>query len=172
MSEAAQTSRRLYQTGQSAFERGDYREAVQSLEKAAALSARGSALGGEIQTWLVTAYEAAGQRAEALTLCRQLVRHPSSEVRKQNKRLLYILEAPILQRRPEWLNEIPDLKSLTEAEPQDRLGTASSKSSQRRPQTFNQPQEPLEVNRRENTGFLWIALAVALGSLIWFGWFA
>ena len=68
-----------YQAGKSAFEGGHYRQSVQHLEKASALVDRNSRLGGEIQIWLVTAYEAAGQRNEALSLCKQLDRHPSIE---------------------------------------------------------------------------------------------
>ena len=60
-----------YQAGKAAFESGDYRTAVQRLEAASALMGRTSRLGGEAQMWLVTAYEAAGQKIEAIALCQQ-----------------------------------------------------------------------------------------------------
>ncbi|MBD2103312.1 tetratricopeptide repeat protein [Leptolyngbya sp. FACHB-261] len=171
MSEAAETSRQLYQEGKNAFERGNYREAVQLLEKAAALSARGSFLGGEIQTWLVTAYDAAGQRAEAIALCRQLVQHPSVDIGRQNKRLLYILEAPNLNRRPEWLTEIPDLNQLQESDPKHRAGTVTMKPEARRPSSLELP-EPGSTSSRDNTGFIWVALIPFLAWLAWLAWLA
>jgi outer membrane protein assembly factor BamD (BamD/ComL family) len=72
-----------YQAGKAAFEGGDYRTAVKHLEAASALMKRTSRLGGEAQMWLVTAYEAAGQQAEAIALCEQLTRHPDPETSKR-----------------------------------------------------------------------------------------
>lgn len=159
-----------YQAGKAAFEGGEYRQAVQHLEKASALSVRNSRKGGEVQIWLVTAYEAAGQKTEALALCQQLKRHPDIETRKQGKRLLYILEAPQLNRRPEWLTEIPDLTVLTDADEKFRHASTAGRGnrSQRQPS----PTEPIDlsqVNTQDNR-FIWVALvatALALGSLVW-----
>ena len=159
-----------YQAGKQAFECGEYRQSVQHLEKASSLVARNSRLGGEVQIWLVTAYEAAGQRPEAIALCNQLIRHPDTETRKQVRRLRYILEAPKLETRPEWLIEIPDLAALAESDPQDRRGTGAPtpKKPQKRSQT--EPIDLSQVNTRDNA-FIWIALiaiALILGGLLWF----
>lgn len=159
-----------YQAGKAAFERGDYRQSVQYLEKATALLARNSRLGGEVQIWLVTAYEAAGQRTEALTLCKQLTRHPDIETSKQSRRLLYILEAPQLTRRPEWLTQIPDLTAAQESRPEFRQGSGVKRQN-RSPKQLLEP-EPIDlsqVNTQDNR-FIWVALiaiSLVLGGLLW-----
>lgn len=101
-----------YRAGKAAFERGQYRQAVEQLTKASSLAGSSSRLGGEIQLWLVTAYEAAGAQTDAIALCRSLSQHPDTQTRKQSKRLLYILEASKLNLRPEWLTQIPDLSQV------------------------------------------------------------
>lgn len=159
-----------YQAGKSAFEGGQYRQSVQHLEKASALVDRNSRLGGEVLLWLVTAYEAADRKKEAIALCKQLDRHPSIETRKQSRRLLYILEAPQLNRRPEWLTQIPDLGAIGDNETKSRLGnpTSSVKSPPpSRPQT--EPVDLGQVNTKDNL-FIWVALIAAvltLGGLLW-----
>ncbi|NEQ28041.1 MAG: hypothetical protein F6K28_55440, partial [Microcoleus sp. SIO2G3] len=94
--ENLQVAQTQYQAGKTAFERGDYRQSVQALEKAVSLVARNTRVGGEMQFWLVTAYQAAEQQQEAIALCEQLTRHPDLQTRQQAKRLLYILKAPRL----------------------------------------------------------------------------
>ena len=169
-SETLEIVRTEYKAGKAAFERGQYRSAVQHLEKASALVARNSRLGGEVQIWLVTAYEAAGRISEAIALCEQLKRHPDSETSKQARRLLYILQAPQLKRSTEWLTQIPDLGALPDNNTQTHLGsgTATSKRSvQQRPQP--EPVDITQVNTRDNS-FIWVALiaiALTLGSLVW-----
>jgi len=157
-----------YQAGIAAFEGGQYRLAVQHLEKASALVARNSRLGGEVQIWLVTAYEAAGQKTEAIALCEQLKRHPDIETSKQARRLLYIMQAPQLQRPTEWLTQIPDLATLADNEAQTRLGSAtantnSSPKPQQRP--VPEPIDPSQVNTRDNY-FIWIALIAIIGLML------
>ncbi len=158
-----------YQAGQAFFERGQYRESVETLTQAKDLGAENSRIGGEIQMWLVTAYEAAGQREEALALCRRLNRHPYAETRKQSKRLLYILEAPKLELRPEWLTQIPDLKEVAERDQNIRIMPRPA-SKPPPPRRAIQPPADLSQVETEN-GFLpWIALgaiALTLGSLFW-----
>jgi len=160
-----------YQAGKDTFERGRYRESVQYLARASALVASNSSLGGEIQIWLVTAYEAAGQSQEAIALCRQLNRHPDPDTRKQSRRLLYILEAPKLNLRPEWLNQIPDLSAVSDRDPRDfRGGTTSTTKSPAYPSTSPEPVDLGSVNTQDNQ-FLWaalIALALIIGGLVWF----
>lgn len=159
----------LYAAGQDAFERGRYREAIQHLAKASALSAKNSGLGGEIQLWLVTAYEAAGQQQDAINLCRQLNHHPDLDSRQQGRRLLYILEAPKLNMRPEWVTQIPDLSSVTDKDSTDLQGRAAATT---RP--AQQPVPPAvdlsQVNTKDNQ-FLWMALiavGLVIGGLAWF----
>ena len=161
-----------YQAGKAAFERGEYRKSVQSLESANALVAPTSRFGGEVQIWLVTAYEAFGQRSEALTLCRELSRHPDLHTRKQGRRLLYILEAPRLTTRPEWLTQIPDLTSLSGSDARDRPTAATispAKPSEKPAFQLEDVVDPERVNVQDNR-FVWVALGVAaivLGGLLW-----
>lgn len=159
-----------YQAGKAAFERGLYRESVQHLEKASALVPRGSRLGGEVQLWLAQAYEAAGLLAQAIALCEQLKRHPDLETSKQGRRLLYILQAPKLQRPAEWLTQIPDLGTLPDNDAQTRLGNAPV-TSKRQGQKQEQPEsiDLAQVNTRDNR-FIWaamIAILLTLGGLAW-----
>lgn len=161
-----------YQAGKAAFERGQYRESVQRLEKASALVSRNSRLGGEMQLWLVTAYEAAGQTNEAIALCEQLKRHPDPETSKQGRRLLYIMQAPQLKRPTEWLTQIPDLGSLSDNDSQTRLGTRNATPSSpklQRPQP--EPIDLSQVNTKDNR-FIWVALTLLGLTLVGLFWFS
>ncbi|NJR51578.1 MAG: hypothetical protein HC780_20300 [Leptolyngbyaceae cyanobacterium CSU_1_3] len=173
-SESLALSQSEYQAGKDAFERGDYRKAVQSLERSLALIEPGSQLGGEVQIWLVTAYEAATLRSEAIALCRQVSRHPDYKIRQQGKRLLYILEAPLLRTRPEWLTEIPDLSKLPDNGSDDNPGVSkfAPVTPRKRPEkprpVIPEPVDLSQVNTQNR--FIWVALAATgliLGSLIW-----
>lgn len=162
-----ETAKTEYQAGKTAFERGQYRESVQHLEKASDLVRSASRLGGEIQIWLVTAYEAAGQGIEAIALCEQLLRHPDSETSKQARRLLYILQAPKLQRPTEWLTQIPDLGTLPDNTSKTRFSSATTSKSPL-PEPLPEP-VVTQVNTRDNR-FIWVALIVMgliLGGLLW-----
>jgi tetratricopeptide (TPR) repeat protein len=168
--ELAQTQ---YQTGKAAFERGQYRQAVESLEQAVKLVARGTALGGEMQIWLVTAYQAAGKQTEAIALCQTLEAHPDLKTRKQSRRLLYILQAPQLKTRPEWLSQIPDLTDLEDST-SDNKGSSRFSSTPAKPARLRSRPEPepvdlSQVNTKDN-GFVWVAfgaIAAILTALIW-----
>lgn len=155
--------------GQSAFERGRYRRAIAHFQTARTLANPIGARGGEIQLWLVNAYIAAGEQAEGLALCRKLVLHPDLETSRQSKRLLYILEAPELELKPEWVTQIPDLADLDGDQTQRY---AQTPKRPRRPKLKLEP-EPLDlsqVNTADNQ-FVWIALVgilLTLGGLIWF----
>lgn len=161
-----------YQAGKAAFERGEYRTAIKRLEAATALIGRNSRLGGEAQLWLVTAYEAAGQKQDAIALCQQLTHHPNPETSKQGKRLLYILQAPQLKRPDEWMTQIPDLGTLVESDPKDRRGSNSAVATRKRQQQDTvEPVDLSQVNTKDNQ-FIWvalIALALTIAGLIWFG---
>jgi outer membrane protein assembly factor BamD (BamD/ComL family) len=58
-----ETARQLYQTAIENFERGNYGIASRQLEQALAMVNPQTKLGGEIQIWLVNAYEASGKIA-------------------------------------------------------------------------------------------------------------
>ena len=162
-----------YQAGKAAFERGDYAISVKRLQIACALIKPNSRLGGEAQMWLVTAYEAAGKKAEAIAHCQQLSRHPHPETRKQGRGLLYILQAPQLQRPDEWMVKIPDLGAITDSEPQYRPSNNSTINSNRDREKLVVP-EPIDltqVNTKDNQ-FIWVALILftfLIGGLIWLG---
>ncbi|MBE9137494.1 tetratricopeptide repeat protein [Nodosilinea sp. LEGE 07088] len=160
-----------YVIGQAAFERGSYREAVERFEEAVQLAKAATPLGGEIQTWLVNAYSAVGRQQDAIALCQILTRHPDLDTRKQGKNLLYILQAPQLQRPTNWMTQIPDLDELS-ADGAKILGTAAysgATKSTPRAKLKEPPIDPSEINRKDN-GFLWVALvgvALVLGGLVW-----
>ncbi len=125
------------------------------MEAASALIAGNSRKGGEVQIWLVTAYEAAQQRTEAIALCKQLARHPDIETRKQSKRLLYIMEAPQLTMRPEWLTEIPDLTALAEGNDKFRQGSTSSNGTgSQKQQKEPEPIDLSQVNYKGQSFYL------------------
>ena len=161
-----------YTTGKAVFERGQYGDAVRHFEAASALVDRGSRFGGEVQMWLVTALDAAGQVQEAIALCKQLVRHPSIDTREQARGLLYILEAPKLTKRPEWLVEIPDLGALGDNQSSLKLGAGVTlKQSQPQPKWgIPEPVDYSQVNARDNS-FIWVGLigfGAAIAGLIFF----
>ncbi|MEA5451559.1 tetratricopeptide repeat protein [Leptolyngbya sp. CCNP1308] len=161
-----------YAQGQAAFERGSYREAVECFEEAVTLAKAATPLGGEIQTWLVNAYSAVGRHQEAVALCQALARHPDLDTRKQGKNLLYILQAPQLQRPTNWMTEIPDLEAIAEGGGK-KLGSSGYGTTTAKPRSRPKPEEPpidpSLINRSDN-GFLWAALvgiALVLGGLLW-----
>jgi tetratricopeptide (TPR) repeat protein len=150
-----------YRAGKTAFERGEYRQAVDYFNAAlAAATNPNTSLGGEVQIWLVTALEAAGNRREAIALCQQLARHPHLDTRQTSKRMLYIMQAPELTRKAEWLSEIPDLSQLDDREtsvaPKANSPNSSSKN-QRSPAEEYADFDLSQVNTKDN-GFVWLAL--------------
>jgi hypothetical protein len=156
-----------YQSGQIAFERGEYRQAVKYLLAAVAQTQPNSQIGGEVQVWLVTAFEAAGKISEAKALCQKLASHPSLETRQASKRLLYIMQAPELTRRDEWLTQIPDLSHLEDEDGKpgvNRTPTASSPP----PRSIEERYAPVDlskVNTQDNS-FISIALIVTMIALL------
>ncbi|MBN3951980.1 MAG: tetratricopeptide repeat protein [Nostoc sp.] len=163
--ESLEIAQTRYQTGKIAFENGQYRQAVENLEKASALLAANSRLGGEVEIHLVTAYEAAGRTDEAIALCQRLKRHPDFETSKQARQMLYILKAPKLKRPSEWMTEIPDLGALSENELKITVAKSTKSSVQQKPKPA-QPElvDLSQVNTRDNR-FIWVAL-IAIGLTI------
>lgn len=156
--------------GKKAFERGDYQEAIAALEAAKSEVTKSSPLGGEVQIWLVTAYEAAGNSTEALSLCQTLEHHPDWHTRKQARRLLEILKAPQLVRRSEWNTTIPDLSAMDES---DRLYRRGTGVTQVKPPKSKEELEPVDLSsvETEDNQFLWVALIAAITFMIggWIG---
>jgi tetratricopeptide (TPR) repeat protein len=160
-------AQRLYQTGQMALERGQYRQAIALLDEALALISRQSILGGEATMLLITSLEAVGDRAQALTLCRALKSHNDLEIRRNSQQLLYILEAPQLQRPADWIVPIPDLSNLDDrASGFSGAGSRSTTTPKPPPPAIPDPIDPTKVNTREN-GFialaLWMVAAIGIG---------
>lgn len=129
---------------------------------------------GEAQIWLITAYEAAGERNRALDLCRIVSKHPDWDTRKQAKRLLYILEAPKLRMHPEWLTEIPDLTEIGDNDDRNWGGskfasTAPPKPAEEKGYVLPEPADPSKVNVGDDRS-LWLALGAAI--LVVLGLFA
>ncbi|WP_416666613.1 hypothetical protein [Egbenema bharatensis] len=169
-------ARELYQAGRNAFERGSYRQSVECLERAVSLAGGNSPLGGEIQIWLVNAYSAAERTTEAIGLCERLEQHPNFKTRKQSRRLLYILKAPQLKRRQEWLTQIPDLSNISEESDANKVVASRYTPSPQKRSPRPKPEPELEdidlsqVNTQDNR-FVWVALigiALTIGGLLWF----
>lgn len=170
-SEQQDKFQRDYTLGKAALERGDYRESVEYLKSACEQVARGTRQGGEAAIWLVTAYQAANDISEAIALCKQLTQHPFPDIRKQAKRLLYILQAPALKRPKEWLTEMPDFSALPESDLAFRRGSGTRRME---PKPQNPEPEDIDLTQvnTEDNKFIWIALIAilaVLGSLFWLG---
>jgi tetratricopeptide (TPR) repeat protein len=159
VTERTEIAKKEYIEGVAAFERGQYRESVQCLEKASALVNRDSGFGGKVLIWLVTAYEAAGQQAEAIALCEQIKKHPDAETSKQGKRLLYIMQAPQLKRPSEWLTQIPDLATISDNTNQTRLSSNNSPRTPPKPLAAPEPVDLSQVNTKDNQ-FIWVSLLI------------
>jgi tetratricopeptide (TPR) repeat protein len=158
----------VYEAGKIAFERGRYRQSLQCFEAAFQQVEKNSRLGGEVQIWRATAYQALGQQKEAIALCQKLTRHPHYQTRKQSRRLLEILQAPPLSSNMKGLIEFPDMSQLDENPSQKLVGT-SAKSSSLKPSSRqadeSQPIDLTQVNTEDNQ-FLWLAL---IGIIVIFG---
>ena len=154
--------------GQTLFEKGRYKQAIACFQTALALSNPMGARGGEIQLWLVNAYVAAGDNAAGLALCRKLIVHPDMETQRQSKRLLYILEAPELEMKPEWVTQIPDLSEIGD-DTGRRYAQAPKRSRRKKAKSEPEPLDLSQVNTADNQ-FIWIALIgvlLTLGGLAW-----
>ncbi len=156
-------------SGQLLFERGRYKDAIAHFQAALSLSNPVGSRGGEIQMWLVNAYIASGREAEGLALCRKLILHPDLDTKQQSKRILYILEAPQLELKPEWVTKIPDLADMDD-DKQIRYAQRPKKPRRHKQKPEPEPIDLSQVNTEDNQ-FVWIALigiVLTLGSLFWF----
>lgn len=151
-----------YNIGTNAFERGQYRSAIEHLEIACKLAPLSSRQGGEARIWLLTTYQAAGKLTEAIALARQLCAHPNLQIRQQSQRILYIIEAPKLRRPREWTVEMPeDLSSLSEANFPNNLGTNVVKNKAKQDLESSEPFNLTTVSG-ENNRFIWAAMFAIL----------
>jgi tetratricopeptide (TPR) repeat protein len=148
----------LYQSGIVAFERGQYRASIEQFNAALETIPKGSREGGELQIWLVSAYQGLGDSESATQICRQLVRHPIYRIREQATRLLYIIEAPRLKRPDEWMSKIPDLEKLPDSEPKFRRGSSKKKVEEIPP--------PMRLDQQKNNTFIWVAIAAIVLLLV------
>jgi hypothetical protein len=156
-----------FQSGQLAFERGEYRQAVSSFLAAVAQVQPNTRIGGEVQIWLATAFEATGQIAEAKALCQKLSNHPSLDTRQASKRMLYIMQAPELTRRDEWLIKIPDLTHIEDADGNFAVNNTPilpSKAKERSIDEIYAPVDLSQVNTKDN-GFIYVALILTVLTL-------
>lgn len=163
-----------FQAGQMAFERGQYRQSIEALEKAVSFADRNSSLGGEVQIWLVNAYQAADKNMEAIALCESLGRHPDVKTRKQSRRMIAILKAPKLKLREEWMTKIPDLTKLDEANSKNKKASGYPPPAPRPRSRPKPPPEPIDLSQVEtkDNGFVWIALGAIVLTVVGLIWFS
>lgn len=169
VSESIEIAKTRYQAGKIAFENGQYREAVENLEKASALLVPNSRLGGEVQIWLATAYEAAGRNEDALAICEQLKRHPFPETNQQARRLEYIWKAPKLNRPKEWMTEIPDLAAVSGNDSKVKFVANTSKSAGGQKNPEPEYVDLSQVNTQDNR-FIVLSLIVVGLTVSYLAW--
>jgi len=165
--ESLELAKSRYQMGTTAFENGQYREAVENLEKASALLGKNTRFAGEVEIWLVNAYEAAGRSEAAINLCQQLVGHPHYEIRQQAKRLVYILKAPKLNRPQEWMTEIPDFGIVSDHKSKIVVNSQPKKSQ---PKSVEPEYIDLSTVNTKDNRFVWVALiavSLTISYLVW-----
>ncbi len=156
----------FYEMGKKSLESGKYQLSIVHLESAKNLVEPHTSLGAEIQILLVTAYQALGKREEAIALCQELTNHPNLQTRQKAKDVLYIIQAPKLQRPSEWMSEIPALgdEQTTKAQ----YVSAKKQKNKTEPELELPEIDPSQIETNDNQ-FILVALAIALltiGSLI------
>lgn len=159
--------RAFYEVRKKALENGKYRISIENLESARKLIGFGTQLGAEVHMLLVTAYQAAGKKQEAIAICQELTAHPNMLMREKAKSVLYIINAPQLERPAEWMSQIPDLSGKEAAKPQYVT------TKRKKPPVKKEEELPeidwSQVNTEDNQ-FIWFALVLAIltvGGLIW-----
>lgn len=156
----------FYEMGKKSLENGQYKISIVHLESAKKLADPGTRLGAEIQILLVTAFQAVGKREEAIALCQELTTHPNLQTRQKAKEVLYIIQAPKLQRPSEWMSEIP---ALGDEQATKIQYVAAKKQPKKSDPASELPQiDPAQVETNDNQ-FIWFALIIAIltiGSLI------
>lgn len=157
----------LFEQGKDAFLQGEYRQSIRSFQQAVENLSAYSRESGEVQLWLVTAYQANNQGDQAIALCRELLGHPFASTRQQAQRQLYILEAPKLERPKEWLTEIPSLDYL---DPAKSLYVEGKKKVEEKTLAIEDFEDLSQMETQDNQ-FLWWALGLGLvGLTSWSIW--
>lgn len=149
-----------YEAGKVAFERGRYRQSLQHFEAACEQVESNSNLGGEVQIWLASVYQALGQQELAIALCQKLTHHAYYQTRQQSRQLLEVLQAPPLSSNIKGLVEFPDMSQLEGNSSQKLMGNSSKSPSNQRSSRQLEEYQPIDltqVNTQDNQ-FLWIAL--------------
>jgi tetratricopeptide (TPR) repeat protein len=166
VSESNQTWKLLYAEGKEALERGRYKLSIDKLQAAISQIPDNTFADGEAKILLVTAYQAAGEIKQAVNLCRSLTAYPHPVISTQAKRILYIIEAPQLQRPQDWMSEIPD---LSDAEPAESVTFSSKTTSSKDLKALES--DSLEVVGQQDNQFVWAALGLIfliIAGLFWF----
>ncbi len=151
-----------YQIGKLAFEQGRYRVSIQNLHQAEKLVSPYSRLGEEVKMWLINAYQALGDSQKAIELCHELMTHPRSKTKQQAQRLLYIIQAPKLQRPSEWMTQIPEMQ-LSDDNPQ-KYQPITKKNKQPKPKRQIELVDMSTVNNQDNN-FIWLTLLLSFFTL-------
>ncbi|NJK64918.1 MAG: tetratricopeptide repeat protein [Synechococcaceae cyanobacterium SM2_3_1] len=102
------------------FERGRYRQALEQVEEALETHPQS----GSLRLWRAISLEAMGYTPEAIAVVRTLLHYPEWDISQQADYLLYIWQAPRLQRPQAWLSEIPDLSHLSDSDWNFTSGTS------------------------------------------------
>ncbi len=152
----------FYLLGKEALDKGFYRQSLDYFTQAQEFIPENTHQGGDLQIWLITAYQALGKDQEAIALCQKLTTHPNFTIKKQAKDLLFILQAPRLQRPKEWMSEIPDLSKVAEEKNKFSAVTMPKKTNSKSSiNSLNEHKINLENTSKENN-FLGFALIILL----------
>ena len=160
--ENQQKFQELYYTGKKALENGKYRLSIAKLESAKELVSFSTRMGAEVEILLATAYQAAGNKQQAIACCQELTNHPNLSIRQKAKDVLYIIQAPELQRPSEWMSEIPDLSSSDTAKPKY---VATKKKTPSKPQNEELSEIDWSQVNKEDNQFIWFALLIAIATI-------
>lgn len=137
-----------------ALERGDYGRVRSLLEPLAEREGPRTSVGAGVRLLLATALMGQGETERAADCARAVQESLDPALRARARDLLYVLEAPALQRPRDWSLTLPDLSA---GEPLERLGPAASR---RRSDAPPPPPPPPVGPTRAPLGFA--ALAGAL----------
>ncbi len=159
---AEQIASELYQEGVSNFESGNYQQAIALLERARALAILETALGGDILVWLANAYDANGRTDDAIALCRDLKKHPISDVRKSARYMLGILTAPQLGKLEGVVSEVPILQFSDTYQSKPAARSKSQGDLNQKPFREVSLEKPNTNSSASINNFLWFAIAISL----------
>jgi hypothetical protein len=139
-----------------ALERGEYGRVRSLLEPLAEREGPRTSVGAGVRLLLATALMGQGETERAADCARAVQECLDPALRARARDLLYVLEAPALQRPRDWSLTLPDLSA---AEPLERLGPAATRRRPAAPSPPPPPPPPVGPTRAP-LGFA--ALAAAL----------